>query len=133
MMLYRTLDVLIPKYRAVFKQHGISETQWRILRVLWEHDGCGANELAQRALVPAASMVGVIDRLISKDLVKRVPSVEDRRKVKVNLTNAGRSLQPLITPEIAKLYQNIQSSCDDLDWQIMMKTMQQIIDAAGNK
>jgi homoprotocatechuate degradation regulator HpaR len=133
MMLYRTLDVLIPKYRAVFKQHGISETQWRILRVLWEHDGCGANELAQRALVPAPSMVGVIDRLISKGLVQRAPSLEDRRKVKVNLTNTGRSLQPLITPEIDKLYQNIWSSCDDLDWQIMMKTMQKIIDAAGDK
>ena len=45
MMLYRTLDVLIPKYRAVFKQHDISETQWRILRVLWEHESCGAAEL----------------------------------------------------------------------------------------
>ena len=133
MMLYRTLDVLIPKYRAVFKQHGISETQWRILRVLWEHDGCGANELANRALLPAPSMVGVVDRLISKGLVQRVPSLQDRRKVKVNLTVLGRSLQSLITPEIDKLYLNIQSSCDDLDWQIMMKTMQQIIDAVGDK
>ena len=132
MMLYRTLDVLIPKYRAVFKQHGISETQWRILRVLWEHDGCGANELARRALLPAPSMVGVVDRLIDKGLLQRVASLDDRRKVKVSLTVAGRALQPLITPEIDKVYQNIQSGCEDRDWQIMMKTMQQIIDAAGD-
>jgi homoprotocatechuate degradation regulator HpaR len=130
MMLYRTLDVLIPKYRAVFKQHDISETQWRILRVLWEHESCGAAELAESALLPASSLVGVIDRLIAKSLVQRTPSENDRRKVEVRLTKKGRALLPKITPEIDALYKDLQSSCDHKSWQAMINTMQQIIEAA---
>ena len=130
MMLYRTLDVVIPKYRAVFRQHGISETQWRILRVLWEQDGCGSAKLAERALLPATSLVGVIDRLIAKGLVKRIPGQTDRRKVEISLTPEGRSLLPLITPEIEALYQQIQTTCDRKNWRVMINTMQQIIETA---
>ena len=130
MMLYRTLDVVIPKYRAVFKEHGISETQWRILRVLWEYETCGAADLAERALLPASSMVGVIDRLMAKGLVKRIPGQQDRRKVEVSLTAEGRALLPLITPKIEVLYQQIQTTCERKNWRVMMNTMQQIIEAA---
>jgi len=129
MMLHRTLDSIIPKYREVFKQHGISEQQWRILRVLWETQECTAAELAKRTLLPSPSMVGVIDRMNAKGLVLRDRSTEDRRRVNVRLTEKGRSMQAELQPQIDKVYEQILSQCKDKDLATTINTLQNIIDS----
>jgi len=96
MMLHRTLDTIIPRYRKVFKEHGLSEQQWRILRVLWEVDECTSADLAKKTLLPSPSMVGIIDRMSAKGLVIRQRSNEDRRIVYLSLTDKGRALQIMI-------------------------------------
>jgi len=129
MMLHRTLDSIIPKYREVFKQHGISEQQWRILRVLWEIQECTAAELARRTLLPSPSMVGVIDRMNAKGLVLRDRSTEDRRRVNVRLTEKGRNMQAELQPQIDKVYEQILSQCKDKDLATTINTLQNIIDS----
>lgn len=128
MMLHRTLDAVIPKYRAVFKEHGISEQQWRILRVLWERQSCTSAELAKIALLPSPSMVGIIDRMIKRSLVSRDRSEDDRRIVHVSLTDKGRDLQNELMPKIEAIYKTIINQCDPDAWQTMIDTMQIVID-----
>jgi len=128
MMLHRTLDAIIPHYRRVFKDHKISEQQWRILRVLWEVSECTSAELAKRTLLPSPSMVGIIDRMSAKNLVTRQRSEEDRRIVHVSLTNKGQALKDKILPQVDAVYEQMVSRCDDAAWQTMIDTMQVIID-----
>lgn len=129
MMLHRTLDVIIPRYRTIFKQHHISEQQWRILRVLWEENHCTTAQLSSKSLLPAPSMVGIIDRMIAKDLIIRERSEDDRRKVYVRLTPQGNRLQAQITPQIDKVYEHIVSQCESEAWQTMISTLQQVIES----
>lgn len=128
MMLHRTLDAIIPHYRRVFKDHKISEQQWRILRVLWEVSECTSAELAKRTLLPSPSMVGIIDRMSAKNLVTRQRSEEDRRIVHVSLTNKGQALKDKILPQVDAVYEQMVSRCDAAAWQTMIDTMQVIID-----
>jgi len=128
MMLHRTLDAIIPHYRRVFKDHKISEQQWRILRVLWEVSECTSAELAKRTLLPSPSMVGIIDRMSAKNLVTRQRSEEDRRIVHVSLTNKGQALKDKILPQVDAVYEQMVSRCDETAWQTMIDTMQIIID-----
>jgi len=128
MMLHRTLDAIIPHYRKVFKEHEISEQQWRILRVLWEVNECTSAELAKKTLLPSPSLVGIIDRMSTKKLVTRQRSKEDRRIVHVSLTSKGRALQDKIMPEVDAIYEQMVSRCDDAAWQTMIDTLQVIID-----
>ena len=62
MMLYRALDTIMPRFRKVFHEFGLTETQWRVLRVLWEQERIPVRELSKTTLIPAPSLVGVIDR-----------------------------------------------------------------------
>lgn len=133
MMLHRTLDSIIPSYRKVFKEHGISEQQWRILRVLWEVSECTSAELANRTLLPSPSMVGIIDRMSAKELVIRQRSTEDRRIVRVSLTEKGLALQTKLMPQVDEIYENMMSRCDDDAWQTMIDTLQTIIDTDPKK
>ena len=128
MMLHRTIDTIIPLYREVFKEHCISEQQWRILRVLWEVNECTSAELAKKTLLPSPSMVGIIDRMSVKNLVTRQRSDQDRRIVHVSITEKGRALQGELMPKVDAIYNRIMGHCDNDAWQTMIDTMQVIID-----
>lgn len=128
MMLHRTLDSVIPKYRTAFNEYGISEQQWRILRVLCEENNSTSSVLAKKTLLPAPSMVGIIDRMMTKGLVQRKRDQKDRRVIYISLTDQGETLMQNLIPEIDNIYKQIISSCDQESWSIMINTLQTIID-----
>ena len=90
MMLYRTLDAVMPRFRQIFSEFGLTEQQWRVLRVLWQHEQIAFRELADLTLIPPPSLVGVVDRLTNSGLASRRRSDTDRRNVFVYATSKGR-------------------------------------------
>ena len=52
-------------------------------------DHVTVGELAERLLIHHHSAVGLVDRLVSNELVMRQPAIEDRRQVYVILTSRG--------------------------------------------
>jgi DNA-binding MarR family transcriptional regulator len=66
------------------------------LWALWElgKDGpLSLKDLSARIQLHPSTVVGVVDRLESKGLVARKTDSEDRRRVKLSLTAAGRALR----------------------------------------
>ena len=115
-MLYRTIDAVMPRFREIFKEAGLTEQQWRVLRVLWDENEVGASRIAELTVIPAASLVGVIDRLERKGLVARRRSHQDRRAVDIALTAEGRALEPEVMPKVATAYAELKQSIDPEIW-----------------
>lgn len=126
MMLYRALDAVMPRFRRIFNEFGLTEQQWRVLRVLWEHDGIAFRELAEATLIPAPSLVGVVDRLAKHGLVKRRRSDSDRRNVFVRATEAGRDLHRLVRPRVDEAYAELRGSVDAAVWQQLITGLERI-------
>lgn len=120
MMLYRALDLIMPRFRAIFGEFGLTEQQWRVLRVLWQRDGRALLELAEATLISPPSMVGVVDRLARSGLVERRRSQSDRRVVRVFLTERGRDLQDQVTPLVDAAYADLQSVVGEGDWTVLL-------------
>jgi len=116
MLLYRALDAVMPRFRQVFTAAGLTEQQWRVLRVLWEQDQIAQHALASLTLIPQPSLIGVLDRLAANDLVVRRRSDTDRRVMYVAATRAGRRLEEKLMPEVAKIYADLKASLDDATW-----------------
>lgn len=57
-----------------------------------EHPALSVGELAEQLCLKHNSTVGLINRLVSRKLLKRSPGAEDRRKVYVELTAHGEAL-----------------------------------------
>jgi DNA-binding MarR family transcriptional regulator len=74
MLLSRTLDGIMPRYRSLFQAHGLTDQQWRVLRALWEQKHLTSAEISQMTLLPAPSLVGILDRLEKKGLIGRLRS-----------------------------------------------------------
>ena len=127
MMLYSTLDAVMPRFRQIFKKYGLTEQQWRVLRVLWEVDRIPFQELANITLIPAPSLVGVIDRLGNNGLVERQRSETDRRVVYIRVTVSGQDLEKKVRPEVVRVYNELQASVDPVVWKHLLDGMQQLI------
>ena len=126
MMLYRTLDAVMPRFRKIFNDFGLTEQQWRVLRVLWEHDAVTINRLAELTLIPAPSLVGVIDRLERDEIVTRQRSQADRRKVNVVLIAKGVELEDQVMPRVAAAYAALKQSVDGATWDLVLEGLQEI-------
>ena len=133
MMLYRTLDSVLPAFRAVYQEHGITEQQWRVLRVLWETDGQSLLALAEATLICSPSLVGVVDRLTRDGLVERLRSEVDRRVVHILVTRKGKALERVIRPRIDEIYRELEASLTPALWASMFEAMDQINRSAAAK
>lgn len=96
--LIRTLGLLRRAMEPYFAQHGISASQWAVLRALDRSAEAGIDEglrltdLSESLLVRPPSVTGVIDRLQRMGLVARKTSHKDQRAKLISLTPAGRSV-----------------------------------------
>lgn len=116
MLLYRALDAVMPPFRRIFNEFGLTEQQWRVLRVLWEEEAVGLRELADLTLIPPPSLVGVVDRLRQNGLVTRRRSEQDRRVVFVVATRKGRDLQDRVMPQVRQAYSELMQSIEPREW-----------------
>jgi DNA-binding MarR family transcriptional regulator len=72
-------------------EHGLSVIQMRLLGVLRDRTP-SMNELAKLLELDKSSVTGLVDRAERRGLVARIPSIADRRSLRVALTDSGRSL-----------------------------------------
>lgn len=126
MMLYRAIDTVLPRFRRIFSEHGLTETQWRVLRVLWDTDSRTLKQLAATTLIPAPSLVGVVDRLADHDLVMRVRDEQDRRQVFIRPTKKGKALESLVSPAVQATYRELERSLSPNTWRNLMSGLEQL-------
>jgi homoprotocatechuate degradation regulator HpaR len=126
MILYRTLDAVMPVYRDLFARYDLTEQQWRVLRVIWMEGRATAAELSERTLLSAPSLVGIIDRLEKKQLVTRMRSASDRREIHVIATNRGKALQEEVIPQVETIQARLRNAVSAREWAAMEKTLEKI-------
>ena len=126
MLLNRSLDAIMPPYRDLFQEFGVTEQQWRVLRVLWEQKHLTSAQISILTLLPSPSLVGILDRLEKKELVKRLRSSSDRREINITITDKGRELQSDVMPKVKKIQDQIKIILTDPEWRELNKCLEKI-------
>jgi len=90
----RTAAVLERAVAQTLKPHGLTPTQYNVLRIL---RGAGAeglcrNEVGARLIAPVPDVTRLLDRMAELGLISRERSDEDRRLVRTRLTAKGLQL-----------------------------------------
>lgn len=78
--------------RAIEKKLGISLAQLWVLQILADKPAESLNELALATATHQSSVSVVVRRLVERELVSRTTAHQDKRRVRIELTEAGRSL-----------------------------------------
>jgi DNA-binding MarR family transcriptional regulator len=85
----------------------INPAHGRVLFVLWEEGSMTINELAKRVSLGKSTLTNTIDRLEAAGQIVRVRSVDDRRKIVIELTPKNRALHKLyddVSAEMTRLF-----------------------------
>ena len=90
----RTAAVLDHSIAELFKPHGITGTQYNVLRILRGAGSAGLcrYEIRDRLIAQVPDVTRLIDRLAELGLVTRERGVEDRRVVTTRITGEGLAL-----------------------------------------
>ena len=99
--LRRVFQVIQEHSKKVEYATGLTGPQLWAIKALSEAAPLTVSELARRMYLHPATVVGILDRLESNDLIKRTRSKEDRRVVWVELTPKGKKLVT-DAPEVAQ-------------------------------
>lgn len=95
-------------FRPALNEHGLTEQQWRILRILREQGEMESYQLAHQACILKPSMSGVLQRLERDGLVVRRKPPEDARRILVSLTTAGHQCFLSMSEGMERNYAAIQ-------------------------
>ena len=123
MQLYKALDAIMPEYRNLFYKYDLTEQQWRILRVLWTENNITVAQLSKITLLPAPSLVGILDRLVKKNLLIRNRSDKDRRQVQISLTTKGQELQQVVAPSVLAIHSRLKARVSNEEWQSLERLL----------
>ena len=88
--LVRTNDQLQIRFARLLRQHGLTPSQYNILRILrGEGKPLPILEIASRTVTVVPGITGLIDRLEQAGMVNRLRCEKDRRVIYVALTDQG--------------------------------------------
>jgi len=105
--LLRAREAAMAFFRPVLNQHGLTEQQWRVIRILVEQGQMESQQLAEHACILKPSLTGVLARLQRDGLVHRYKSTCDRRRVYVVLSEQGQQRFNAMQAAVEHNYQRI--------------------------
>lgn len=92
-LLLQAREAVMAHTRPSLRAHGLSDQQWRVLRVLGEHAhepaGTETGRVAREAYLLGPSLTGVLTRMARDGLIERERCPQDARRTVVRATALG--------------------------------------------
>ena len=106
--LLRTHDQFDNRFGRLFREHGLTSSQYNVLRILrGEGKPLPCLEIAERMIQVVPAMTGLLDRLEQQELIRRRRSTEDRRVIYVELTDKAAALLRTLDEPVSRLHHKL--------------------------
>jgi homoprotocatechuate degradation regulator HpaR len=106
--LLRTREAVMVHFRHHLAELGLTEQQWRVLRVLNEEAELDAGDIAERASILPASLSRILKTLQQQKLIVTRSHKQDARRTVVALAPKGQSLLRKALPQTAAIYRRLE-------------------------
>ncbi len=97
--------------RLMLADAGVTEQQWRVLRVLSEEGPMDPTSISERAVLLLPSLTRILQKLDEKAFVTRARDDNDRRRQVISITETGEAL---IEANVTVSREILQGFCDRL-------------------
>lgn len=108
LMMLQARERVIAHFRPVLNANGITEQQWRIVRLLLDTGPLEPHQIGARCRLSSPSLAGVLSRMEHIGFVRRKRLADDQRRVHVSLTPRSRALASRMAPSIEAVYAHIE-------------------------
>jgi homoprotocatechuate degradation regulator HpaR len=108
MTLLRAREAVMERFRGMLRDNGLTEQQWRVIRVLAEREPLEVTDLAAHSFLLPPSLSRILKFLAERRLVTRRAVNADQRRHAVSLTAAGRRLFLRVAPSSEAIYRDLE-------------------------
>ena len=135
---YRTASHLSGPEHALFKEYGLSQASYNLLRILRGHhqlgDGQGvrASEIGSQMVVRMPDVTRLVDRLEKKGLVSRGECADDKRVKYVRITKKGLGVLDTIKPKLNGLIEDHMGHLSSRDLKELSRLLELVRNEAGD-
>jgi len=112
--LYSASLAMSKTYKPHLDALGLTYPQYLVMLVLWEQDGLTVSEVGERLYLDSGTLTPLLKRLETAGYLSRLRDVADERRVRVQLTAAGRRLKTRAAPIPACMLEAAQCSLSEL-------------------
>ena len=109
-LLLQAREAVMQNARPRLRERGLSDQQWRVLRVLGELGVVETGRVAREAFILGPSLTGVLSRMERDGLICRARDAEDQRRTVVELTRQGRETVKRLSHLIEAHYAHMEKS-----------------------
>ena len=114
--------------RDLEHEYGVTAPQLICLIAVAESGTTTQAELSQSVHLTASTLVGVLDRLASKGLIRRERDVADRRRVKLSATETGLHLASQAPPPLQDTLLKGLGQLSELELLAMAAALERLVD-----
>jgi len=120
----RTSDLLENRAARLLRNYQLTPSQYNAMRIMrGEGKPMPCLEVADRMIQVAPAITRVVDQLVSRGLISKTQSSEDRRVFLVQLTVAGKALLRKIDAPIDRLHQTLLGHVSQRDLKSLIATL----------
>ncbi len=109
-LLLQARESVMAHTRPGLREHGLSDQQWRVLRVLGEHGVVETGRVAREAFILGPSLTGVLNRMERDGLIRRERDAADQRRTVVAPTAKGKKAVQKLSHSIEAHYAFMETS-----------------------
>jgi len=125
LQLLQAREAAMAFFRPLLNQHGLTEQQWRVIRVLAEMGPMESQQLAEHTCILKPSMTGVLSRMERDGLVYRHKPPHDLRRMHVGLREEGQRRFDAMHAAVAHSYLRIEQRFGSRDMQQLQALLEQ--------
>jgi DNA-binding MarR family transcriptional regulator len=104
----RSNEVFQHRFGRLFREHGLTQPQYNILRILEGEGGpLPCLEIADRMITVVPAITRLVDRLRNEGLVEKERSADDGRVWLVRITPAGSAVLRKLARPMARTYREL--------------------------
>ncbi|WP_425039742.1 homoprotocatechuate degradation operon regulator HpaR [Primorskyibacter sp. S187A] len=118
--LIRAREGVMAPIREMLSETGITEQQWRVLRVLAEFGPMDTKTLADRSSLLFPSLTRIAATLRDKGLVTQTRDENDRRRQFVEITQAGQRIIEDYGPQAALIVASFKDTLGAEDYETLL-------------
>ena len=127
-LLLQAREAVMAHTRPSLREHGLSDQQWRVLRVLGEHGLVETGRVAREAFILGPSLTGVLTRMERDGLIRRYRDPADQRRTVVEATPKGMRMVESLSRTIEAHYAWMEKSLGKQKLSELYQLLDQVIE-----
>ena len=124
--LMRAREKVMAPIRDMLSDSGITEQQWRVLRVLSESGPQDSSKLAEGACLLLPSLTRIVQSMLERDLVTRTTDNTDRRRQSVAITPAGQAIIDINLDHALAISQRFVTALGKEQYETLLDSLQKL-------